>query len=100
MTVSRLDYWSLYSLLKTLDSLEELNEKNVVSFIQTFTEYHSTLLFLTPQVDALVSELCVAISPMALGLTEAFGLTDAMISAPIALDWIGYNQYDNQGELE
>lgn len=50
--------------------------------------------------DALVSELCVAISPMALGLTEAFGLTDAMISAPIALDWIGYNQYDNQGELK
>merc|ERR1712080_572048 len=28
-----------------------------------------------------------------------FGISDTMLSAPIALDWVGYNTYDNQGEL-
>jgi acyl-CoA oxidase len=35
----------------------------------------------------------------ALPLCQAFGLTDEMISAPIALDWVEYNERDNQGEL-
>ena len=45
------------------------------------------------------NELCQIISPQALALTDAFGVTDDMISAPIALDWVTYNEYDNQGEL-
>jgi hypothetical protein len=32
-------------------------------------------------------------------LVDAFGLTPAMLSAPIAGDWVGYNQIDNQGEV-
>ncbi len=51
------------------------------------------------QADALTADICHSLSPMALGLTDAFGLSDAMLSAPIALDWVKYNQYDNQGEL-
>jgi len=43
--------------------------------------------------------LCHDLAPEAIGLTEAFGITDAMLSAPIACDWISYNEYDNQGEL-
>jgi len=43
--------------------------------------------------------LCHDLAPEAVGLAEAFGLTDAMLSAPIACDWISYNQYDNRGEL-
>jgi len=43
--------------------------------------------------------LCRELAPDAIGLSEAFGLTDAMLSAPIACDWISYNQYDNQGEV-
>ena len=53
----------------------------------------------------------------ALAICESFGITDTMLSAPIgnisqaisktlsfihcvsALDWVGYNSYDNQGEL-
>lgn len=46
------------------------------------------------------SRLCAEIAPQSLALTDAFGLSDAMVSAPIALDWIKYNEYDNQGEVE
>jgi len=44
-------------------------------------------------------QLCHDLAPEALGLAEAFGITDAMLSAPIARDWISYNVYDNRGEL-
>jgi len=32
-------------------------------------------------------------------LCESFQITDEMLSAPIALDWVGYNVTDNQGEV-
>ena len=32
-------------------------------------------------------------------LTDAFGFTDRMLASPCALDWIGYNADDNQGEV-
>lgn len=51
------------------------------------------------QFDALFANLCKEIAPQSLALTDAFGLTDSMISAPIAMDWVKYNEYDNQGEL-
>ena len=44
-------------------------------------------------------QLCHDLAPESIGLVEAFGLTDAMLSAPIACDWISYNEYDNRGEL-
>jgi acyl-CoA oxidase len=43
--------------------------------------------------------LCRELAPDAVALTEAFGVTDAMLSAPIARDWIGFNEFDNQGEV-
>jgi acyl-CoA oxidase len=45
------------------------------------------------------AELCALLGPQALALCESFGITDTMLSAPIALDWVGYNTYDNQGEV-
>lgn len=45
------------------------------------------------------AELCAELGPQALSLCESFAITDTMLSAPIALDWVGYNSYDNQGEL-
>ena len=50
-------------------------------------------------VPAEARRLCRELAPEAIGLAEAFGLSDAMLSAPIACDWISYNQYDNHGEL-
>ena len=51
------------------------------------------------QIFDVSARLCKEISPQALALCESFALTDNMISAPIALDWIKYNEHDNQGEL-
>ena len=44
-------------------------------------------------------ELCRQLAPEALALTDAFGFPDHMLAAPIATDWIAYNEYDNQGEV-
>jgi len=45
------------------------------------------------------ADLCAQLGPQALAICESFGITDTMLSAPIALDWVGFNSYDNQGEL-
>jgi len=51
------------------------------------------------KVKAHCAELCARLGPQSLAICESFGITDTMLSAPIALDWVGYNTYDNQGEL-
>jgi hypothetical protein len=35
----------------------------------------------------------------ALNLINSFGIPEHVISAPIAKDWVKYNETDNQGEL-
>ncbi len=50
-------------------------------------------------VGGVAAKLCKDLSHQALPLVESFGITDAMLSAPIALDWVQYNTYDNQGEM-
>ena len=32
-------------------------------------------------------------------LVDAFGLPEEVLAAPIASDWVKYNEIDNQGEL-
>merc|ERR1712032_1385239 len=51
------------------------------------------------QMKNISAYLCAQLGPQALAICESFGITDTMLSAPIALDWVGYNSYDNQGEL-
>ena len=50
-------------------------------------------------VSVCIAQTCKELAPNSLALTEAFGMSDAMLSAPIALDWITYNERDNQGEV-
>jgi len=45
------------------------------------------------------AELCAELGPQSLAICDSFAITDTMLSAPIALDWVGYNTYDNLGEL-
>ena len=53
------------------------------------------------QSAAIISRrLCAELGPQALALCDAFDISDTMLSAPVALDWVAYNSYDNQGELE
>ncbi|XP_065054533.1 uncharacterized protein LOC135683251 [Rhopilema esculentum] len=51
------------------------------------------------EVNAKSAELCRSIAPHALDLCDAFAITDTMLSAPIAHDWVEYNVDDNQGEV-
>lgn len=46
-----------------------------------------------------MSELCRELGPQSLAICSAFGMTDEMLSAPIANNWVVYNEGDNQGEL-
>jgi len=52
------------------------------------------------QVLEINRRLCSELAPNSLALIEAFGLPEEMLQSPIASDWIGYNAYDNQGELQ
>jgi len=51
------------------------------------------------KVKALNRQLCAELGTQALAICDSFAITDTMLSAPIALDWVQYNTYDNQGEL-
>jgi len=51
------------------------------------------------EVKTLAAQLCAELGPQALAICNSFAITDTMLSAPIALDWVKYNTYDNQGEL-
>jgi acyl-CoA oxidase len=44
-------------------------------------------------------QLCAEIAPLSMDLIDAFDLPEDMLAAPIAADWVKYNEYDNQGEL-
>ena len=50
------------------------------------------------EVGDAVRALCSALAPQALHLTDAFGIPDYVVQAPIALDWQKYNLVDNKGE--
>lgn len=43
--------------------------------------------------------LCAQIAPDALSICDSFALPEEVLAAPIARDWVKYNEYDNQGEL-
>merc|ERR1711953_243284 len=51
------------------------------------------------EVKTLAAQLCAELGPQALAICNSFAITDTMLSAPITLDWVKYNTYDNQGEL-
>jgi len=51
------------------------------------------------KLDDKFNELCKKVGRNSVNLTDAFGFTDRMLASPCALDWIGYNADDNQGEV-
>jgi acyl-CoA oxidase len=51
-------------------------------------------------VKCLAARLCSELGPQSLSICDAFAITDTMLSAPIARDWVKYNEYDNQGEVK
>ena len=85
------------------DILTKLHQLYLITIVERnlgwFVEQRLIPVWATGQVTELARELCKEIAPQSIALTDSFGLTDDMISAPIALDWIKYNEYDNQGEI-
>lgn len=47
-----------------------------------------------PSLHAAISEFF----PLSMTVISAFGIPDHMLKAPIARDWIKYNEGDNQGK--
>ena len=82
---------SLYHLY-----LVDILEKN----LGWFTVSKTLSLEAGVKVNELAADLCRQISPQSLALCDAFAITDTMLSAPIALDWVEYNVGDNQGEVQ
>ncbi|MCL4124637.1 UNVERIFIED_CONTAM: hypothetical protein GTU68_029984 [Idotea baltica] len=95
-------------VLKTCDAglspvLSDLYHLFLLDIIEQNSGAFITRGLITPQIALQAEEesrrLCRELSPHALSLVDSFGITDAMLSAPIALDWVAYNEGDNQGEL-
>jgi len=95
-------------VLTTCDSelkpiLEQLFNLYMVSTIEKNLGNLLILGIVKPDQVASVKDtavkLCQDLGPHALSLCDAFAITDTMLSAPIALDWVQYNTYDNQGEI-
>jgi len=51
-------------------------------------------------VDEVVTKQCKVLGPLSLSLSGAFGLPDAVVSAPIASNWIKFNEKDREGEVD
>jgi len=89
---------SLESVLAKVFHLHLLT--NLENDLPTFMENN---LLNPTQAEAALSinrRVCAELAPMSLALIESFGLPEEMLQSPIASDWIGYNSYDNQGELQ
>jgi len=45
-----------------------------------------------------MNKLCAELAPMSLSVCEGFGVPEKLMP-PIAMDWIEYNEWDNNGEI-
>ena len=64
--------------------------------IHTFSYFYTLSFFQALEVNR---KLCAEIAPLSMDLVDAFGLPEEVLAAPIASDWVKYNEIDNQGEL-
>merc|ERR1711978_623413 len=89
---------SLSGVLGSVFHLHLLNsvEKDLSTFLASDLLNSSQ----AEQVVETSRRLCAELAPNSLGLIESFGLPEEMLQSPIASDWVGYNAYDNQGELQ
>jgi len=83
--------------------LNKLHHLYLLDVVQKDLGYYVAHQLVTPKtarnLNNVVASLCEEISPYSLQLCESFKISDQMLSAPIALDWVEYNERDNQGEV-
>jgi len=84
--------------------LPEILTLHLVSSIEkdlaTFMEHGLLNPAQGKQLIEISQQLCEDLAPKSLALVESFGLPEDMLQSPIASDWVAYNAYDNQGELQ
>jgi len=89
------------SLKPILTQLYHLYLVNIVERNLGFFTVNGLLpIDLGQKVNGTAAQICSDVAPQALNLCDAFAITDEMLSAPIARDWVKYNEYDNQGEVQ
>lgn len=88
----------------TKEVLQDLLDLHLTSYVKDNSAWFLTQELISPdqakQVTAEFDRLCQILTPQALNLVESFAISDEMLSAPIARDWVGYNEVDNKGELD
>ena len=52
------------------------------------------------QVKSEFNALCTKVADICPELVTSFGIPEELLSAPIARDWQGFNQFDNRGEVQ
>ena len=84
-------------------ALKRVHHLFVLDIIERELADYLLLGLVTPElgreVERAVGEACKEIAPDSLALVEAFGLTNELLTAPIATDWIGFNEKDTRGEV-
>ena len=87
---------SLQSVLKLVFTVY------ATSLLERDLGWYLTENLVTPQQGKQITELsrssCAAMSTHAVDLVDAFQVPMHVFQAPIAGDWVKYNEYDNQGE--
>ena len=73
--------------LKSL-AMSRFEPRPVLSIRQPRTTYVVTLYVQVPALKKQSVDLCAELGPQAVSLCDAFAITDTMLSAPIALDWV------------
>jgi len=89
---------SIQPILKKMYNLYLITilQENISFFLTNNLITRGAAARLRDDFDMLIKE----IAPESLTLAEGFGITEEMLSAPIARDWELYNSYDNAGEMK
>ena len=51
------------------------------------------------KVPELIDDICKELGPQSLELSKCLGIPEHLFFSPVAGDWTGFNDFDNQGEL-
>lgn len=83
--------------------LEGLGKLYALAIIERDLGWYTSRGWIKPQdaakVETILGDAVRTLAPQAVALVDAFSIPEAILYAPIALDWEKYNQVDNHGEL-
>jgi len=85
----------------SLDLVYRLHALNTIqNNLSTLTMSGVISLDNAKSVKSEFNTLCSKVADICPELVTSFGIPEELLSAPIARDWQGFNQYDNRGEVQ